>query len=54
MNILTDVNTLAGVNRDVAQAEIDRVSQELQEIEPLLESNKKAKAEVGTGDGEDD
>ena len=47
MNILSDVNALATVNNGVAQAEIDRVSEELQEIEPLLESNKRAKIEVG-------
>jgi mitofusin 2 len=48
VNILNDVNSLATVNSEVAQSEIDRVSQELDEIEPQLESNKKAKTEVGT------
>ncbi|RYO82218.1 hypothetical protein DL766_006351 [Monosporascus sp. MC13-8B] len=46
MNILNDVNTLATVNSDVARAELDRVLQELREIEPQLESSKKAKSEV--------
>jgi mitofusin len=46
MNILNDVHTLATVNTEVAQSELDRVSKELEEIEPQLESSKKAKAEV--------
>lgn len=46
LNILNDVNTLATVNTEVAQAEIDRVKKELEEIEPMLESSKKAKSEV--------
>ncbi|KAB5558463.1 transmembrane GTPase fzo1 [Coniochaeta sp. 2T2.1] len=45
-NILNDVNTLATVNEEVARAEFDRVTKELQEIEPQLESSKKAKAEI--------
>ncbi len=46
-NILGDLQSLATVNKEVAQTEIGRVSRELQDIEPLLESNKKAKGEVG-------
>jgi mitofusin len=46
-NILNDVNTLATVNAEVAQTELDRVSKELQEIEPLLESSKRAKSDIG-------
>ncbi|TPX09472.1 uncharacterized protein E0L32_009360 [Thyridium curvatum] len=46
MNILNDVNSLATVNAEVAQSEIDRVTKELEEIEPVLESNKKAKDEI--------
>ena len=46
LNVLTDLNLLATVNRDVAQSELDRVSQELQEIEPAYEKSKKARAEV--------
>jgi mitofusin len=46
LNVLGDVNTLATVNRDVAQAELDRVTKELQELEPVLAASKKAKAEV--------
>jgi mitofusin len=45
-NILNDVNTLATVNEEVARSEWERVTKELQEIEPLLESSKKAKAEI--------
>ena len=46
LNVLADLNLLATVNRDVAQSELDRVSQELQEIEPAFERSKKARAEV--------
>ncbi|CAK7205742.1 mitofusin [Sporothrix eucalyptigena] len=48
LNILNDVNALATVNVEVAQSEIARVGNELSEIEPQLESNKKAKTEVAT------
>ncbi|KAK8076311.1 transmembrane GTPase fzo1 [Apiospora phragmitis] len=47
MNILNDVNVLATVNSDVAQAELRRVNRELEEIEPALESSRKAKSVVG-------
>jgi len=46
LNILNDVNVLATVNQEVAQTELDRVTQELKEIEPALESTKKAKTEL--------
>lgn len=46
LNVLADLNLLATVNRDVAQSELERVSQELQEIEPAFEKSKKARAEV--------
>ena len=46
LNILADLNLLATVNRDVAQSEFDRVSQELEEIEPAFERSKKARTEV--------
>lgn len=46
LNVLGDVNTLATVNRDVAQSELDRVTKELEALEPVLEASKKAKAEV--------
>jgi len=46
MNILNDVNVLATVNSEVAQSEFDRVNKELQELEPQLESSKRARAET--------
>ncbi|KAI1007516.1 hypothetical protein K3495_g707 [Podosphaera aphanis] len=46
LNVLSDVHTLAAVNLEVAQSELDRVNRELDELEPLLEQSKKAKAEV--------
>ncbi|KAH8880435.1 hypothetical protein GQ53DRAFT_833315 [Thozetella sp. PMI_491] len=46
LNILNDVNSLASVNNDVAQRELDRVTKDLQELEPLLEESKKARSEI--------
>ncbi|KAJ4304240.1 mitofusin [Collariella sp. IMI 366227] len=46
MNILNDVNVLATVNAEVAQGEFDRVNKELQELEPQLESSKRARGEI--------
>lgn len=46
LNILTDVHALANVNAEVAQSEVDRVSKELREIEPQLESSKKAQSQI--------
>ncbi|EPE09006.1 transmembrane gtpase fzo1 [Ophiostoma piceae UAMH 11346] len=46
LNILNDVYALATVNTEVAQSEIARVTGDLSEIEPLLETNLKAKTEV--------
>ncbi|KAK4106303.1 hypothetical protein N658DRAFT_460736 [Parathielavia hyrcaniae] len=46
MNILNDVNVLATVNTEVAQSEFERVNKELQEIEPQLESSKRARSEI--------
>ncbi|TVY85062.1 Transmembrane GTPase fzo1 [Lachnellula suecica] len=46
LNVLGDVHTLATVNQEVAQSELDRVTKELQELEPVLDASKKAKAEV--------
>jgi mitofusin len=46
MNILNDVNVLATVNSEVAQSEFDRVDKELQEIEPQLESSRRARTEI--------
>ncbi|RSM00441.1 hypothetical protein CEP52_009163 [Fusarium oligoseptatum] len=46
LNILNDVQTLANVNQEVAQSELERVTQELKELEPQLESSRKARSEV--------
>ncbi|KAI6370947.1 hypothetical protein MCOR25_004079 [Pyricularia grisea] len=46
LNILADINALAQVNVEVAQSELDRVNEELAEIEPMLESGRKASAQV--------
>merc|ERR1711939_647899 len=46
MNCLGDMNVLATVNRDVAQAELDRVSKELSEIEPEYEDKQKQRTAV--------
>ncbi|KAF9877952.1 transmembrane GTPase fzo1 [Colletotrichum karsti] len=46
LNILKDVNELANVNTEVAQSELDRVTKELREIEPQLESSRRARAQV--------
>lgn len=46
LNILSDLNILATVNRDIAQSELDRVIKELEDLEPVYEQSKKARAEV--------
>ncbi|RAL14566.1 mitofusin [Aspergillus homomorphus CBS 101889] len=46
LNLLADLNSLAGVNRDVAQAELKRVTDELAELEPAYEQGKKKKVEL--------
>ncbi|KAK5443334.1 mitofusin [Exophiala xenobiotica] len=46
LNCLGDMNVLATVNRDVAQAELDRVSKELSEIEPEYEDKQKQRTAV--------
>lgn len=46
MNCLGDMNVLATVNRDVAQSELDRVSNELSQIEPAYEDAKKQRSAV--------
>ena len=45
-NMLSDLHYLATVNRDVAQAELDRAHEELNEIEPAYEQSKKASSEA--------
>ncbi|KAL9111083.1 MAG: hypothetical protein Q9227_004516 [Pyrenula ochraceoflavens] len=46
LNVLGDLNTLATVNQDVAQSELDRVSRELSELEPACEERKHNRAQV--------
>ena len=46
LNVLSDLNVLATVNRDVAQSELDRVTKELHDLEPVFEQSKKARSEV--------
>lgn len=46
LNILNDVHTLATVNQEVASSELDRVTRELKELEPQLESSRRARSEV--------
>ncbi|OOF93089.1 hypothetical protein ASPCADRAFT_209710 [Aspergillus carbonarius ITEM 5010] len=47
LNLLADLNSLASVNRDVAQTELTRVTNELAELEPAYEDGKKKKVEIG-------
>ncbi|KAL2429505.1 Transmembrane GTPase fzo1 [Exophiala dermatitidis] len=46
MNCLGDLNVLATVNRDVAQAELERVAKELSEIEPEFAERQKQRVAV--------
>ncbi|EXJ84005.1 mitofusin [Capronia epimyces CBS 606.96] len=46
MNCLADLNVLATVNRDVAEAELNRVSKELSEIEPEFEDRQKKRVAI--------
>lgn len=47
MNVLNDLVSLANVNRDVAQNELNRVSDELKDLEPVFEQSKKSRTEAG-------
>ncbi|KAJ8607913.1 hypothetical protein MRB53_040009 [Persea americana] len=49
MNVLGDLNTLANVNKSVAQNELDRVTEELKQLEPVFEKSKKARIEADEG-----
>lgn len=46
LNLLGDLNSLASVNRDVAQAELKRVTDELAELIPAYENGKKRKLDI--------
>ncbi|CAI7593278.1 unnamed protein product [Penicillium glandicola] len=49
LNLLADLGSLATVNRDVAQSELDRVTGELAELVPAFENGKKKKGELAEG-----
>lgn len=46
LNVWSDLNTLASVNRDSAQTELDRVTQELHALEPAYENSKAQRSTV--------
>ncbi|KAF7588989.1 mitofusin [Aspergillus hancockii] len=46
LNLLGDLNSLATVNRDIAQSELKRVTEELAELEPAYEVGQKKKIEL--------
>jgi mitofusin len=46
LNLLGDLNSLATVNRDIAQSELKRVTEELAELEPAYEGGQKKKVEL--------
>ncbi|KAL2826523.1 hypothetical protein BDW59DRAFT_145302 [Aspergillus cavernicola] len=46
LNLLADLNSLASVNRDVADTELQNVLQELADLEPAYENGKKKKIEL--------
>ena len=46
LNLLADLNSLASVNRDVAQSELKRVTDELAELEPAYENGKKEQGKL--------
>lgn len=46
LNLLADMNSLASVNRDVADNELQNVLQELADLEPAYETGKKKKVEL--------
>ncbi|KAK8248952.1 hypothetical protein IWZ00DRAFT_311872 [Phyllosticta capitalensis] len=46
LNVLSDLSNLAAINKDVAQAELDRVTRELSELEPAFEQSKKSRTEA--------
>ena len=46
LNLLGDLNALASVNREVAQSELKRVTDELAELEPAYENGKKKKLDT--------
>lgn len=49
LNLLSDLNTLATVNQEVAQNELNRVADELAQLEPVYEKSKRARSEADEG-----
>ncbi len=47
LNVLGDMHNLATVNRDVSQAELNRIKKEMDELEPEFEESKKSRTEAG-------
>ncbi|KAJ4376269.1 mitofusin [Neocucurbitaria cava] len=47
LNVLGDMNNLATVNRDVSQAELERVKKEIDALEPEFEESKRSRTEAG-------
>lgn len=47
LNVLGDVHSLATVNRDVAQSELERVKKEIEILEPEFEESKRSRTEAG-------
>jgi GTPase SAR1 family protein len=47
LNVLGDMNNLAMVNRDVSQAELERVKKEIEALVPEYEESKNAQAQAG-------
>lgn len=48
-NVLQDMLSLADVNKDVAQREYERISKELQDLEPVYKQSQSATATAGDG-----
>ncbi|ORY13167.1 mitochondrial fusion GTPase protein [Clohesyomyces aquaticus] len=47
LNVLGDIHSLATINRDISQSELDRVTKEINALEPEYEESKKARTEAG-------
>lgn len=49
LNLTSDLDNLATINRDVAQTELDRFNKELSQLEPQLEEARKATSQAADG-----
>jgi replication fork clamp-binding protein CrfC len=47
INVLGDLYNLATVNRDVAETELNRVKKEIEDLDPVLDQSRSARAEAG-------